>query len=135
MAVWFESKPVRLEIELELMRRHHPQARLLLRNKKLIVFKRVRGRQQVYTFRIEFADDHPYSCPRAYAIEPETVRGTPHNIPSHSNRLCLFPPSMAGPHLSGKVILDWVEAWTMDYEQYRETGRWPERHRDASDPK
>jgi len=123
---WYEKKPLRFQLEKKLIQRHHPDAVMFICSKtgRLMVLKKVQGRRGSYLAKIVFSQDHPLQPPESFSCEPE-IRGTPHSLPEESNRLCLFPPELATPSLTGKTILDLTCDWFRCYETWLDTGDWP----------
>jgi len=127
---WYENenRSGRFRLEITLIGRHYPHAKVHINKKtqKLEVMIKVQGRLGEYVVLMVYDDNHPQVSPEAFTVDPE-IRNTPHSHPRESNRMCLFTPQMAGPHISGKMILDWAaRGWIPAYEVYRETGKWPE---------
>lgn len=111
---WYERNKHRLALELGLLRRHHRDARILIDQNRLVVFKKIYHRR-TYLVKMTYPRNFPYAQPKVFVVKP-SVR-THHQWKDDS--LCLFKPNQVGPKTSGKVILDWTIKFLKEYEEGR----------------
>ncbi len=71
---------------------------------------------------IKAMDNHPFSAPQAYVIEPDISRA-PHRYKDGS--LCLFRPEEYSNKMTILSIRNLACAWCFAYEAYQNTGEWP----------
>ncbi|MBM4032147.1 MAG: hypothetical protein FJ291_10220 [Planctomycetes bacterium] len=119
---WFERDQVRLLREARLLKRHHPQARLVIQDGELVAYKKVQGVYGEYLIKVVYPHDFPGAPPAAFVVRPR-LGHTPHQY--QGGRLCLHSPEEVGPQTSGKVICDWAVRWIAAYERWKQTGHWP----------
>lgn len=121
---WYEKIKERFILEIELLRKYHPRARVVISNHILYIFKEVRGKRARYLIKIKYPEDFPYSPPSAYPVKPR-IKGTPHQY--GDGELCLHALNEVSPKTSGKIICDWVDLWIKAYEVWITSGKryWP----------
>ena len=121
---WYDKEKGRFLLEVRLLRRHYPEARIIVNDGILVIFKKVMGKRRNYLLKIVYPNNFPQEVPSAYVVKPEIGR-TPHSF--SSGRLCLHSAREAGPQLSGKVIMDWSTEWVAAYERWLKSGKsyWP----------
>lgn len=117
---WFEENKERFQIELTLLRRNYPNARIVIDNGEVIIFKKVLGKFQNYLIKITYPESFPYSSPSAYPVTPK-IHGAPHQY--SDGKLCLHNSSEVGCQTSGKIVCDWVVRWIKAYEVWLASGK------------
>lgn len=119
---WFKKIPQRLEVEVELIRKYYPGARVFLERSKLTVFFKFRKRNGYYLAKLVYPDDFPWQQPKVWIIDP-TIKKSPHQWRDKS--LCIHGEN-DDSQISGKIVLDRAGQWIKAYETWHDTGRWPE---------
>lgn len=125
---WYKKRSGRLKRELALLARVYPAVEIAFDKGLLFLKLRVRGRKVLYLLRVVYPEDFPYEGPRAYVDEP-IIEESPHRWRDGS--LC-FLGDVEPPNLSGKIVLDWSIAWLRIFENWLDTGSWPETVRGSS---
>jgi hypothetical protein len=121
---WYEKRPERYEAEQMLIKKYYPKARIFERKGRIIVFLKIRGRKTNYLIETIYPKDFPYEQPKAFVTKPQ-IEDALHRWGDGS--LSLHGVIKEPPRLSGKIILDWSKKWVFAYENWVDTGVWPER--------
>jgi len=120
---WHKENPDRLKSEVALIRGFYPQTRIIIKKGRLTAYLWVHGMKARYQLKIIYPDEFPYDEPLAYVIEPK-INDAPHTW------WCDGHLSIHGdaepPCVSGKIIMDWAVIWIRVYENWLDTGKWPE---------
>ncbi len=121
---WFEEKPQRYIVETEFIKQNFPRARIFREKNRIVVFHTIIGRKTMYLVRMEYPEDFPYEQPGAFIVEPK-INKAKHRW--NDGALCLHS-NRDGSSISGKIVLDRAKQWIMAYEEWLDTGVWPELH-------
>ena len=121
---WFEEKPQRYLAETELIKRCFPQARIFREKNRIVVFHMIIGMKTRYLVRMEYPEDFPYEQPRAFIVEPKINKAEHRWM---DGALCLHGNS-DDSRITGKIVLDRTKQWIMAYEEWVDSGNWPELH-------
>jgi len=116
---WFQENEPRFLLEVRLLKRHYPGARVITHKGVLMVFNKFTARQGEYTIKVVYPRNFPGSAPAAYIVKPR-IEHTPHSF--SNGRLCLHSSAEVGPQTSGKVICDWSIEWIRAYESWLRNG-------------
>jgi hypothetical protein len=121
---WYESNPIRFEIEKRLLARYHHGSRIIIEKGKMKVQKRFHGSKEVYLVEGIFSDRHPYSPMNFYIKEPRLKNSPPHKF--SDGWLCLHGSDDVGPETTAKVYMDWAIQWLQTYERWLDGEEWPD---------
>jgi hypothetical protein len=121
---WYQSNPVRFEIEKRLLAKYHPGSRIIIENGEMKVQKRFLGSKWQYFIEGIFSDRHPYSSMKFYIKEPRLKNSPPHRY--SGSELCLHGSDDIGPETTAKVYMDWAIQWIQTYERWLDGEDWPD---------
>lgn len=121
---WFQKDEARFFVEMRLLEKHHPDARVIIHKGVVMVFKKFRGGRGTYLVRIVYPRNFPKRVSDAYVVKPE-LKYAMHRY--SDGRLCLHATEEVGPQTSGKVICDWSVEWLKAYEKWLDSDMecWP----------
>ena len=126
---WYQEDPARYNAEMDVLKRRHPNVRIIFtKNKEIVVYKKVVSRKD-YLFRIVVPRNFPYSQPKSYPEKPVIKHLGEKGHQFKDNSLCLFKPEEANPNISIAMIADWTVDWVRGYEIWLSTGEFPEKWR------
>ena len=121
---WFELDPIRFELEINLLRRHHRGCKLIKQNGKYSIQFQVRTTKRSYQLEAIFPDTFPNSPMVVQVKHPKITDFPPHYF-GKSGGLCIYGSGNFGPETTAKVYIDWAKQWIKCYEQWQITGVWP----------
>jgi len=122
---WYEENPNRFELEMRLIARNYPQARVFIGKRGITVYLEITGKKSRYLAEIIYPADFPFNQPKAFIRHPK-LPSKYHDIHRFNNgSLCLAKPNQTGPQTSGKVICDWTHDWVKSYEAWQDTRVFP----------
>lgn len=124
---WYETNRTRFEIEKQLLARHHPGSKIIIKNKQMSVLKPVKTRKDCYLVEAIFGSHHPYSNMKVFVREPGLRNSPPHRF--SGGELCLHGSDDVGPETTAKVYLDWAVQWIKTYERWLDGEDWPDTNR------
>lgn len=120
---WFQRDKERYRLEVKLLKKHFPNARVVIYRGRLVIFHKVRGKFNQYLVRIIYPKNFPHSQSWQVKVVKPEISGAPHQFKNGS--LCLFAPNQVSSQTSGKIIADWSKRWVKAYEKWRDAGKWP----------
>ena len=122
---WFKENSHRFELEMRLMARNYPHARVFIKKGNIVIFLEVASKRCKYLAEIIYPADFPFSQPKAYIRSPKLppIYHEIHRFDDGS--LCLARPEQVGPQTSGKMICDWTHDWVKTYEVWKVTKVFP----------
>lgn len=120
---WFRKDKRRYQVEVRNLKRHHPQARVFIKDGRLIILHKVAGRFDKYLIKVVYPQGFPYAQDWVVKVVKPEIVGAPDQF--KNGGLCLFGSSNVGPQTTGKVMVDWSRKWVKAYEQWKVTGRMP----------
>ncbi len=123
---WYENNPGRFEMEKCLLARHHPGSKVVIKNGRISVLKRVQTAQATYLLEGIFPKNYPYAPMGIYILEPVLQKTPPHQY--KGGRLCLHGGNDVGPETTAKVYFDWAVQWLNIYEEWLRGKSWPKRN-------
>lgn len=124
MTAWFERDGGgRLAVEMDLLRRHYPQAVAVLKDGLMRVRMNVQGRKATYCLELVFPRRFPNEVPQVFMRSPKLPGSTPHYFSDDS--LCLYHWPEVGMQTSAKILLDWSVMYVKAFELWQDTRRWP----------
>jgi len=119
---WYEEKPNRLKAEAMAIKEIYPMAKIQEKKGRLVASLIVQGRKAKYLLRVVYPKDFPYEEPKAYIDKPKIEHAEHRWIDDKS--LCI-EGNVEPPNLSGKIIIDWSINWIKAFENWLDTGYWP----------
>ena len=121
---WHRSNPIRFELEKRLLAQCHPGVKMIIKNGRVKILKRIKTRKNTYHVEARCPKDFPYSPIKVFVREPRLKESSPHRY--SESQLCLHGPGDVGPETTAKVYLDWAVQWIRIYERWLDGKPWPE---------
>jgi len=125
---WYESNPIRFEIEKRLLAKAHPGCRLVIKDGRMKLQKTLQLRKNCYQIEGIFSDNYPYSHMRFFVFSPPLKNSPPHRY--GDGELCTHGSSDVSSETTAKVYLDWAIQWLQTYERWLDGEPWPETNKE-----